>query len=41
MLVISSREFRDNQKKYMDLADSNQQVVEHSLPAGNLQQRQR
>ncbi|MGX5858750.1 type II toxin-antitoxin system Phd/YefM family antitoxin [Dyadobacter jiangsuensis] len=27
MLVISSREFRDNQKKYMDLADSNQQVV--------------
>jgi antitoxin YefM len=27
MLVISSREFRDNQKKYMDLADNNQQVV--------------
>ena len=27
MLVISSREFRDNQKKYMDLADSNQQVI--------------
>lgn len=27
MLVISSREFRDNQKKYMDLADSDQQVV--------------
>jgi antitoxin YefM len=27
MLVISSREFRDNQKKYMDLADENQQIV--------------
>lgn len=27
MLVISSRKFRDNQKKYMDLVDSNQQVV--------------
>ncbi|SDH21251.1 Antitoxin Phd_YefM, type II toxin-antitoxin system [Dyadobacter soli] len=27
MLVISSREFRDNQKKYMDLADNNQQVI--------------
>lgn len=27
MLVISSREFRDNQKKYMDLVDSNQQVI--------------
>ncbi|WP_373514675.1 type II toxin-antitoxin system Phd/YefM family antitoxin [Persicitalea sp.] len=27
MLVISSREFRDNQKKYLDLADENQQVI--------------
>lgn len=27
MLVISSREFRDNQKKYMDLADRNEQVI--------------
>lgn len=27
MLVISSREFCDNQKKYLDLADSNQQVI--------------
>lgn len=27
MLVISSREFRDNQKKYMDLADNNEQVI--------------
>lgn len=27
MLVISSREFRDNQKKYLDLADRNQQVI--------------
>ena len=27
MLVVSSREFRDNQKKYMDLVDSNQQVI--------------
>lgn len=27
MLVISSREFRDNQKKYMDLVDKNEQVI--------------
>jgi hypothetical protein len=27
MKVISSREFRDNQKKYFDLVDSNEQVV--------------
>lgn len=27
MLVISSREFRDNQRKYLDLADANQQVI--------------
>lgn len=27
MLVISSREFRDNQKKYMDLADKDEQVI--------------
>ncbi len=27
MLVISSREFRNNQKKYFDLLDSNQQIV--------------
>jgi len=27
MLVISSREFRDNQKKYFDLADQNEQIV--------------
>jgi PHD/YefM family antitoxin component YafN of YafNO toxin-antitoxin module len=27
MLIISSREFRDNQKKYLDLADDNQQVI--------------
>ncbi|MCF2504813.1 type II toxin-antitoxin system Phd/YefM family antitoxin [Dyadobacter sp. CY107] len=27
MLVISSREFRDNQKKYMDLADKNEQII--------------
>lgn len=27
MLVISSREFRENQKKYLDLADDNQQVI--------------
>ena len=27
MLVISSREFRDNQKKYFDLIDSNEQVI--------------
>lgn len=27
MLVISSREFRDHQKKYMDLVDKNEQVI--------------
>ena len=27
MLVISSGEFRDNQKKYMDLVDRNEQVI--------------
>jgi antitoxin YefM len=27
MIVISSREFRDNQKKYFDLIDSNEQVI--------------
>ncbi len=27
MLIISSREFRDNQKKYMDLVDKNEQVI--------------
>ena len=27
MLIISSREFRDNQKKYFDLVDQNVQVI--------------
>ena len=27
MLVISSREFRDHQKKYFDLVDDNEQVI--------------
>jgi hypothetical protein len=27
MLVISSREFRENQKKYFDLIDNNEQVI--------------
>lgn len=27
MLVISSREFRDNQKKYFDLVDADEQVI--------------
>jgi antitoxin YefM len=27
MIVISSREFRDHQKKYFDLIDSNEQVI--------------
>lgn len=27
MLIINSREFRDNQKKYFDLVDQNQQVI--------------
>ena len=27
MVIINSREFRDNQKKYLDLVDANQQVI--------------
>lgn len=27
MMIISSREFRDNQKKYFDLVDQNLQVI--------------
>lgn len=27
MLVISSREFRDNQKKYLDMVDNNQHII--------------
>jgi len=27
MLIVSSREFRDNQKKYFDLVDNNNQVI--------------
>ncbi|MFV8354284.1 prevent-host-death protein [Flavobacterium sp. XS2P14] len=27
MIVISSREFRDHQKKYFDLIDDNEQVI--------------
>jgi PHD/YefM family antitoxin component YafN of YafNO toxin-antitoxin module len=27
MIVISSREFRDNQKKYFDLIDKDEQIV--------------
>jgi antitoxin YefM len=27
MMIISSREFRDNQKKYFDLADQNKQII--------------
>ena len=27
MMIISSREFRDNQKKYLDLVDQNEQVI--------------
>ncbi len=27
MLVISSREFRDHQKKYFELADNNEQII--------------
>ncbi|MCK4922532.1 MAG: type II toxin-antitoxin system Phd/YefM family antitoxin [Bacteroidales bacterium] len=27
MMIISSREFRDNQKKYFDLVDQNKQVI--------------
>lgn len=27
MIVISSREFRDHQKKYFDLVDANEQII--------------
>jgi antitoxin YefM len=27
MIIISTREFRDNQKKYFDLADNNEQII--------------
>ena len=27
MMIISSREFRDQQKKYFDLADRNEQII--------------
>jgi len=27
MLIISSREFRDNQRKYFDLVDQNEQII--------------
>ncbi|RLD97668.1 MAG: prevent-host-death protein [Bacteroidetes bacterium] len=27
MLIVSSREFRDNQKKYFDLVDQNNQII--------------
>ncbi|MCK9412066.1 MAG: prevent-host-death protein [Prolixibacteraceae bacterium] len=27
MLIISSREFRENQKKYFDLIDQNEQII--------------
>ena len=27
MMIISSREFRDHQKKYFDLVDQNEQIV--------------
>ena len=27
MLIISSREFRDNQKKYLDMVDNKEQVI--------------
>ncbi len=27
MLIINSRTFRDNQKKYFDLADKNEQII--------------
>lgn len=26
-MVISSREFRDNQKKYLDMVDKNEQII--------------
>ena len=27
MMIVSSREFRDNQKKYFDLVDQNEQII--------------
>ena len=27
MLIVSSREFRDHQKKYLDLVDQNEQII--------------
>ncbi|MDD4747358.1 MAG: type II toxin-antitoxin system Phd/YefM family antitoxin [Salinivirgaceae bacterium] len=27
MIIISSREFRENQKKYLDMVDDNKQIV--------------
>lgn len=27
MVIVSSREFRDRQKKYFDLADQNEQII--------------
>jgi antitoxin YefM len=27
MVIVSSREFRDHQKKYFDLADQNEQII--------------
>jgi antitoxin YefM len=27
MIVVSSREFRDNQKKYLDMVDDNQHII--------------
>jgi antitoxin YefM len=27
MLIISTREFRDNQKKYLDLVDQNERII--------------
>lgn len=27
MVIVSSREFRDHQKKYLDLVDQNEQVI--------------
>lgn len=29
MVVVSSKEFRDNQRKYLDIVDNNQQVIIH------------
>ena len=29
MIIISSREFRERQKKYFDLVDQNEQVIVH------------